>query len=53
MWQIIYWIQHQISNCYSSTSEWMHHLDKQQWLVLLVLTTAAGFVCMRGFGSRQ
>ena len=29
------------------------HLDRQQWIVLSFLVLAIGFVCMRGFGSRN
>ena len=31
---------------------WVMSLDKQEWFILLGLTAAAGFCCMRGFGSR-
>jgi hypothetical protein len=53
MSQIIYWLSQTISDSRRSAWEWFAHLDRQQWLVLLVVTTAAGFLCMRGFGSRD
>jgi hypothetical protein len=32
---------------------WVQRLDLQGWLLLLAAATAAGFLCMRGFGSRS
>jgi hypothetical protein len=29
------------------------HLDRHQWIALSVLVLVLGFVCMRGFGSRN
>ena len=29
------------------------HLDRQQWIIISVLVLGLGFVCMRGFGSRN
>jgi hypothetical protein len=49
---ILHWISQTIDESYRNTWEWLHHLDRQQWLVLLAVTTALGFLCMRGFGSR-
>ena len=31
---------------------WVCSLNHQEWLLLLAITAAAGFMCMRGFGSR-
>jgi hypothetical protein len=31
---------------------WVASLNYQEWFVLLGLSAAAGFLCMRGFGSR-
>jgi hypothetical protein len=31
---------------------WVTTLNLQEWLLLLGITAAAGFLCMRGFGSR-
>lgn len=31
---------------------WILSLNMQEWFILLGLTAAAGFCCMRGFGSR-
>ena len=52
MSQIVYWVFQTLNEAYRSTWEWMGQLDKQQWLVLLVVTTGSGFLCMRGLGSR-
>ena len=32
---------------------WVQGLDLQGWLMFLAITSAAGFMCMRGFGSRN
>lgn len=42
-----------IGNAYTSSWHWINGLDRQSWLVLLVITTAFGLLCMRGFGSRN
>jgi len=52
MSEIARWISTTLSDWYQQAWIWTSHLDKQQWLILLVLTTIAGFFCMRGFGSR-
>ncbi len=31
---------------------WLDRLDRTEWLMLLGVTTAIGFLCMRGYGSR-
>jgi hypothetical protein len=37
----------------SSGWQWVNQLDRQEWLMLLLVTAILGFVCMRGFGSRS
>lgn len=32
---------------------WVAALNYQEWFLLLGITSAAGFLCMRGFGSRS
>jgi hypothetical protein len=32
---------------------WVCSLNHQEWFLLLGITAAAGFLCMRGFGSRS
>jgi hypothetical protein len=32
---------------------WIVGLNYQEWFLLLGITSAAGFLCMRGFGSRS
>lgn len=32
---------------------WLTSLNYQEWFLLLGITSAAGFLCMRGFGSRS
>jgi hypothetical protein len=29
------------------------HLDRQHWIIISVLVLGVGFMCMRGFGSRN
>jgi hypothetical protein len=36
----------------SDSWRWVCSLNHQEWFLLLGLTAAAGFMCMRGFGSR-
>ena len=42
-----------IHESYNTSWVWLNGLDRQSWLVLLVITTAFGLLCMRGFGSRS
>ena len=32
--------------------QWFNSLSYQEWFVVLGITAMAGFICMRGFGSR-
>jgi hypothetical protein len=32
---------------------WLASLNQEEWFLLLGLTAGAGFLCMRGFGSRS
>jgi hypothetical protein len=32
---------------------WVASLSYQEWFLFLGVTSAAGFMCMRGFGSRS
>lgn len=34
------------------TWAWFSNLTREEWLVVLAVVSAAGFLCMRGFGSR-
>ena len=38
---------------YRDTWYWFGQLNQQEWLLLLVVVTVLGFMCMRGFGSRN
>ena len=40
-------------HAYRSVMIWANHLDRQEWLILLLVIMVAGFLCMRGFGSRS
>jgi hypothetical protein len=32
---------------------WFNRLDRQEWVVVLVVGMVFGFLCMRGYGSRS
>jgi hypothetical protein len=38
---------------YRAGIHWINGLDRQEWLVVLVVAMVLGFLCMRGFGSRS
>ncbi len=42
-----------VSRSYHLVMDWFSGLDRQEWLVVLVLVTLLGALCMRGFGSRS
>lgn len=33
--------------------DWLFLLNEEEWMLLLALVAACGFLCMRGFGSRH
>jgi hypothetical protein len=41
------------NSCYHLVMDWFLGLDRQEWLIVLVLGTVLGALCMRGFGSRS
>ncbi|MFV2066863.1 MAG: hypothetical protein ACC645_07750 [Pirellulales bacterium] len=42
-----------IAESQASAWKWMNHLDRQEWIMLLLVVTLFGFLCMRGYGSRS
>jgi hypothetical protein len=40
-------------NLYNEAWSWMNHLDRQEWLLILIGAVAVGFWSLRGFGSRS
>ena len=40
-------------NMYYSVMQWFNTLSRTDWLIVLVIGMAAGFLCMRGYGSRN
>ena len=50
---VYHWVLHTLSSTYHSGWERLRHLDRQQWMVLLAVTMVAGFLCMRGYGTRN
>lgn len=46
MWQFFH-------KCSHSTMQWVLSLDRQEWLIVLLVVTVLGFFCMRGYGSRS
>lgn len=45
---IVQWI----GRILNASWHWFNALDRGEWLIVLAVTTAAGFLCMRGYGSR-
>jgi hypothetical protein len=43
-----HWLQKGVHDAWT----WVVQLNYQEWFLLLGITAAAGFLCMRGFGSR-
>lgn len=37
----------------SSTWQWFATLSREEWVIVLGVGAACGFLCMRGFGSRS
>ncbi len=36
-----------------STWDWFNTLSRDEWILVLGVAAACGFLCMRGFGSRN
>jgi hypothetical protein len=52
MWMldsIGHWFQSSVHDSW----RWVCTLNYQEWFLLLGIAAAAGFLCMRGMGSRQ
>ncbi len=45
--------QHTPKLFYRAAIHWIEGLNRQEWIVVLVVGAAFGFLCMRGFGSRK
>jgi hypothetical protein len=52
MWVVDY-IGHWLSTAQRDAWRWVASLDYQQWFLLLGVSAAAGFLCMKGMGSRK
>lgn len=37
----------------TGTWGWFNSLSREEWVVVLGVAAACGFLCMRGFGSRN
>jgi hypothetical protein len=46
---IWYWLAAAPSN----TWQWFNTLGREEWMVVLVVVCAAGFMCLLGFQSRR
>jgi hypothetical protein len=40
-------------NAINTVMNWAASLNRQEWLVVLLLAMGLGFLCMRGYGSRS
>jgi hypothetical protein len=38
---------------YRQAMHWIDGLDRQEWLLVLIAVVIAGFLCLRGMGSRR
>jgi len=38
---------------YRQAMQWFNSLDRQEWLLVLIFVVIAGFLCLRGMGSRK
>jgi len=51
------WVVEAISHWFSKGMHdawlWLAALDFQEWFLLLGVVSAAGFMCMKGMGSRK
>ena len=50
---ILQWVASTLASGYEFAWDWVSQLDRQQWLVLLAVAMVGGFLCMRGYGSRN
>ena len=43
------WLVHRLGDGWM----WVNGLSRNEWLVFLAVTAVLGFLCMRGYGSRN
>ncbi len=49
----MHYLIERINNVQGDTWAWFSNLSRDEWMVVLVVATFLGFLCMRGFGSRS
>jgi hypothetical protein len=42
-----------MSDTFNTVMRWATSLNRQEWLIVLVVAMVLGFLCMRGYGSRS
>lgn len=42
-----------VSEAWKATMNWINHLDRNAWLIVLCCALVIGTLCLRGFGSRS
>ncbi len=42
-----------MNDVYRACQSWVYQLNRTEWLILLTAVAIAGFLCLRGFGSRK
>ncbi len=47
----VFWLW--VAEKQAAASAWLGGLDRQGWLMLLMVIMLFGFLCMRGYGSRN
>ena len=53
MWEFLDQIAGYVSSFFNELWRWLFLLNSQEWILLLAATSACGFLCMRGYGSRH
>ena len=42
-----------LHNAYKDSLSWALSLNKSEWMLVMIVVVAVGFICLRGFGSRK
>lgn len=46
-------LYHRIHSGVDQSWNWFNTLSQEEWLVVLMVTCACGFLCIRGFGGKR
>ena len=53
MWSFLESLYYRASDAPGATWNWFNTLNREQWLVVLVVACACGFVSLLGFNARR